>query len=61
MSTRPSTKDASLQFDLDQIQRDSEFISSFDGDLTSALRSLIVDRQSQSAHLHLHPSAVDEF
>jgi hypothetical protein len=60
MSTRPSTKDASLQFDLDQIQRDSEFISSFDGDLTSALRSLIEDRQSQSAHLHLDPSAVEE-
>jgi hypothetical protein len=61
MSTRPSTKDASLQFDTEQIQRDSDFISSFDGDLTSALQSLIIERQSQSAHIHLNPVSVEEF
>ena len=38
---------------------DSDFIPSFDCDLTSALRSLIDDRQSQSAHLHLNPTFVE--
>jgi hypothetical protein len=58
MSTRPSTKDASLRFDEVQIRSDVAFIASFQGDLSSALQSLIVDRQAQSAHLHLNPISV---
>ena len=58
MATRPSTKDASLTFDVQQINADVAFIASFDGDLTSAMQSLISQRQAQSAHLHLNPAAV---
>jgi hypothetical protein len=61
MSTRPSTKDASIIFDGEQIRTDTDFISAFPGDLTSALRALIAARQSQSAHLHLDPTAIQQF
>ena len=37
----------------------SDFIPSFDCDLTSVLRSLIDDRQFQSAHPHLNPTLVE--
>lgn len=61
MSSRPSTKDASLCFDEGQIHADAVFIASFDGDITSALQALISDRQAQSAHLHLNPVSVGAF
>ena len=61
MSTRPSAKDASITFDDAQIRSDTDFITSFDGDLTSALQFLIQDRQAQSAHRHLNPASVNYF